>query len=337
LEPLISILIPAFNAERYIAATIRSALGQSWSRKEIIVVDDGSTDQTLAVARGFASKQVLVVRQPNQGAAVARNRALALSQGDYVQWLDADDLLAPEKLSKQLEPLQRGPAQRTLLCSAFGTFLSRPGRARFSPTPLWQDLSPIQWMVVKMETGSWMQTGAWLVSRELTEAAGPWDTRLSLDDDGEYFCRVVLASNRIRFVRAAEVYYRKTPASLSCVCARKLDSQFLSAQLQIEHVRSFADNEQTRTACLRYLQDILPLFYPERADIVEKARELATALGRELQVPRLPWKYAWIQKLIGWTAAKRIRASYNRHKASLIRACDRVLCQLEGLTAKQDV
>src|SRR5438876_7489334 len=102
MEPLVSILIPAYNAERWIAETIQSALAQTWSKKEIIIVDDGSRDQTLAVAQQFTSRNVLVVTQENQGAAAARNRALEPCQGEYIQWLDADDLLAPDKIARQM-------------------------------------------------------------------------------------------------------------------------------------------------------------------------------------------------------------------------------------------
>src|SRR5882724_4223522 len=98
MTPLVSILIPAYNAERWIAETIRSALKQTWRNKEIIVVDDGSTDGTLAIARRFEPKGVRAVTQPNQGAEAARNTASSLSRGDYIQWLDADDLLSRDKV-----------------------------------------------------------------------------------------------------------------------------------------------------------------------------------------------------------------------------------------------
>ncbi len=100
--PLVSVLIPAYNAAPWVAKAIGSALAQDWPRIEIIVVDDGSRDSTLRAARQFESKRVKVVAQENQGAAVARNRALSLAQGDYIQWLDADDLLAPDKITQQL-------------------------------------------------------------------------------------------------------------------------------------------------------------------------------------------------------------------------------------------
>ncbi len=103
MKALVSILIPAFNAQEWIADTLRSAIAQTWERKEIIVVDDGSTDQTLAIARQFESDFLRVITQKNQGAAAARNLALSLSRGDYLQWLDADDLLAPDKVARQVE------------------------------------------------------------------------------------------------------------------------------------------------------------------------------------------------------------------------------------------
>ena len=97
-DPLVSILVPAYNAARWIEETLRSAIDQTWSRKEIIIVDDGSSDNTASVVRPHECSFVKLVAQENQGAARARNRALSLAQGDYIQWLDADDLLAPDKV-----------------------------------------------------------------------------------------------------------------------------------------------------------------------------------------------------------------------------------------------
>ena len=85
MKPLVSILIPAYNAEDWIAYTLQSAIAQTWQRKEIIVVDDGSTDRTAEVARRFASKEVTVVSTENQALSAAVNHALRLSQGDYIQ------------------------------------------------------------------------------------------------------------------------------------------------------------------------------------------------------------------------------------------------------------
>ncbi len=157
MKPLVSILIPAYNAEDWIADTLRAALAQTWQRKEIIVVDDGSKDGTAEVARRFASKGVCVVSRENQGAAATRNHALSLSQGDYIQWLDADDLLAPDKIERQLAARPEGDSERILLSSPWAYFNYRTDRARFAPTSLWADLTPVEWLLRKMGENLHMQ------------------------------------------------------------------------------------------------------------------------------------------------------------------------------------
>ena len=331
MEPLVSILIPAFNAERWIGDTIRSALGQTWRRREIIVVDEGSADQTPDVARQFRSKTVTVVTQLNQGAAAARNKALSLCKGDYIQWLDADDLLASDKIALQMEATARCLGKRTLLSGAWGHFIYRPSRTKFVPSELWCDLSPVEWLLRKLDQNLFMQPATWLVSRELTQAAGPWNTSLLGDDDGEYFCRVISASDGVRFVPEARVHYRRTRNSLSYIgrSNRKLDAHFESVRSHIGYLRSLEESERVGAACLKHLQRQMPFFYPERIDIVREAEKIAASLGAQLEVPRLSRKYAWTQKLFGWTAAKHSQLYYNQFKSSVSRSWDRALSQLE--------
>jgi glycosyltransferase involved in cell wall biosynthesis len=332
MNPLVSILIPAYNAETWIGDTIGSALAQTWPRKEIIVVDDGSIDQTLAAARRFQSKDVLVVTQDNQGAAASRNKAFSLCQGDYIQWLDADDLLSPEKVSKQMEYAERGRNDRTLLSAAWGYFMYRHRHAKFTPTALWCDLSPTEWLIRKMGQNLHMQTATWLVSRELTEAAGPWNPQLSVDDDGEYFCRVLLASDGVRFIREGSVLYRISGfGNLSYIgrSDRKLEAQFHSMRLHIGYLLSLESSDRTRAACVRYLQNWLSHFYPERLDIVKDAEQLAADLGGRLETPQLSWKYEWIRRLFGWGLAKRAQIFLPRMKWSLQTRWDKLLLRLE--------
>ncbi len=330
MEPLVSILIPAFNAEASIGDTIRSALGQTWARKEVIVVDDGSTDRTLEVARQFHSDCLTIVSQLNQGAAAARNKALSLSRGDYVQWLDADDLLGANKISKQLAAAA-GRSRRMLLSAGWGHFIYRPRKARFVPTLLWQDLSPVEWLTRKLEHNLHMQTATWLVSRELTQATGAWDTRLLGDDDGEYFCRILLASEGVLFVPEAQVYYRRSVGSLSYIghSRKKLEAQLVSMKLHIDYLRSIEDSERIRAACVKYLQRYLIYFYPQNPDLVKEAEALASSLGGRLETPRLPWKYAWIQKLFGWELGKRAWLRLPWLKEAAVRNWDRALYSLE--------
>jgi glycosyltransferase involved in cell wall biosynthesis len=331
MDPLVSILIPAYNSASWIEETLRCALNQTWKRKEVIVVDDGSKDDTLAVARRFASKEVLVHTQSNQGAAAARNQAMALSQGDYIQWLDADDLMSAEKIERQVKVLQESGA-RTLASCGWGRFLHRPGKARFASSGLWCDLTPLEWMTRKMEGNLHMQTATWLVSREVTEAAGPWDTRLTLDDDGEYFARVLLKADRVRFVPDASVLYRMSgPGCLSYMgrSSRKMESQFLSNQLNVQYIRSLSDDARVRAACVKYLETWLPGFYPERLDLVEQAKELAATWGGKLSLPELSWKYAWIKTVFGWDAAKKVQLGYNRAKRSVLNSWDKAMSRWE--------
>jgi len=326
--PLVSILIPAFNAQEWIADTLRSATRQTWQPKEIIVVDDGSTDQTLEIARRFESDSVRVVTQENQGAAAARNKAFTLSQGDYIQWLDADDLLAADKIARQMQALDQVRSRWTLFSSAWGQFRYRYSRARFIPTALWCDLSPTEWLQRKMEQNLYMQTATWLVSRELTEAAGPWDTRLLGDDDNEYFCRVLLASEGVRFVPDAKVYYRRFGyGSLSYVglSNEKIEAHWLSMCSQVSCLQSVEDTTRSRAACVKYLQTWLHYFYPQRLDIVRMAEKMAWDLGGQLKVPRLSWKYAWMQMVFGPDLAKRGQASLRKTRRKLEKVLDKAL------------
>jgi glycosyltransferase involved in cell wall biosynthesis len=308
MNPLVSILIPAHNAAHWIGDTLQSAIGQTWQRKEIIVVDDGSTDGTIEAARCYEWAGVRVIGSENQGAARARNHALALCQGDYIQWLDADDLLASDKIQKQIESCDGN--RRTLLSSAFGRFHYRTKCAKFKPSPLWCDLSPAEWLVRRMGQNLYMQTATWLVSRELTESAGVWDPELTLDDDGEYFGRVVLASNHVQFVHNSKVYYRVAGSqSLSHVrrSDKKLNSQWRSMELQVRQLRSLGESVAVREAGIRYLQNFQSLFYPERMDVVHWAEQIARELGGELIPPRLSWKYSWIGSVLGRPTAERAR------------------------------
>lgn len=106
----ISIIIPCYNAGGFIAETISSVLSQSLMPKEVIVVDDGSTDHTEAIVREFMNSPVRYVRQHNQGVSAARNNGLAMASGDYFLFLDADDCLEPDFLKARVEVLENNSA-----------------------------------------------------------------------------------------------------------------------------------------------------------------------------------------------------------------------------------
>lgn len=110
--PCVSVITPAYNAARFIGETIRSVQEQDETDWEMVIVDDGSTDNTVAVVTSFAKEdaRIRLVRQRNQGPAAARNRALELAKGRFLAFLDSDDLWLPNKLSLQLEVMERAGA-----------------------------------------------------------------------------------------------------------------------------------------------------------------------------------------------------------------------------------
>jgi Glycosyl transferase family 2 len=335
-KPLVSILIPAYNAEQWIPQSIESALAQTWPRKEIIVVDDGSSDRTLSVAQEFSSRGVLVASQEHRGGSAARNKAFSFCGGDYIQWLDADDILAPDKISRQMEFAESCANKRILLSSEWGHFLYRTSRAQFTPTVLWDDLPPVEWLRLKMEKKTWMQPDSWLVSRELTEAAGPWDERLSLDDEGEYFCRVLIKSDGVKFIRGAKTFYRMTgPQSLGQVDTsnKKLESAWLSMRLHVQYVRSLEDSARMRRACVTYLQGWVHHFHPHRPDLVSATQSLAKTLGGEVTLEKRiepsGWKFAWMKRNFGPEFAYRAQDKLGGFKLSALRLWDKAMFQIE--------
>jgi glycosyltransferase involved in cell wall biosynthesis len=331
---LVSILIPAYNAERWIRDTMLSAINQTWPEKEVIVVDDGSSDDTVRIAKRLESETVKVITQANTGACGARNNALRYAQGDYIQWLDADDLLHPEKIALQLTRSNGGRESRALLTCAWGKFFFRTHKAKFTPDALWQDLGPVEWIMNKFLHNVWMNPAVWLVSRRLTELAGPWDGRLSLsgDDDGEYICRVVAASEEVKFVPNARCYYRiGTAGSLDWNMGKsrkKLESLMLSLRLSIDHLRSLEDSERTRIACVKHLQTWFPMISEGGSDLADEMNELALKLGGSLRRARTSWKYYPLQLLFGSEMAKRSMNRWRESKLLMRRNWDRVLYQL---------
>jgi glycosyltransferase involved in cell wall biosynthesis len=331
MKPLVSILMPAYNTQEFIAETLRSAIAQTWKRTEIIVVDDGSTDRTAEVARGFASKGVTVVSTENGGLSAAQNEAFRHSQGDYIQWLDSDDLLAPDKIERQLAALRDGDSKRTLLSSPWAPFYYRTRGARFVHNSLWRDLSPVEWLLRMMAENLHMQNATWLVSRELTEAAGPWNESLQYDQDGEYFTRVLLASGSTRFVPGTGIYYRARGSSqLSYVgnSDKKKESLLVSMKLHIQYLRSLEESDRVRKACLAYMQNWFGNFYPERPDLVAELQSLAVQLGGQLEPPRLRWKYAWMKPVFGRKAARRAQMALLQLKASCLRGWDKAMFRM---------
>lgn len=311
MNPRVSIIIPCYNAARWLTATVESALAQTWPNREIIVIDDGSTDDSLDVARKFQARGVRIVTQPNAGASAARNHGLRLARGDFVQFLDADDLISPGKLAAQLALLRDRPAG-TLATCAWGRFHDEPAEARFIDKAVFRDFAAVDFLVLAADTGAMLHPSCWLVPRSVADRAGPWDEALSLNDDGEYFARIMLAGTGIAFCPdpAALSYYRSGLAgSLSQRRGEKARrSQFRSVELISAALLGAEDSTRTRQASANYYQRFIHDFFPAPADLMRAAEDRIAALGGStLRLPPMGPRTAAIARLIGWKNAWRLK------------------------------
>jgi glycosyltransferase involved in cell wall biosynthesis len=209
---LCSVVVPAFNAERYLEDTIHSVVEQSHPSWELLVVDDGSTDRTLEVAKAIQHPRVRVFTQANRGAAAARNRGLRESEGQYVVFLDADDRLRPTALARFVEALQNTPRcvvayGEIRAISAEGDVLDprppRPGGG------LSGDL--LRALLVRNRI---LTPGAACVRRSGLAEVGPFDERLKVGEDWELWCRLA-GVGEFRYIGGEPVTdYRIHPESM---------------------------------------------------------------------------------------------------------------------------
>ncbi|OKH34565.1 glucosyl transferase [Calothrix sp. HK-06] len=128
----VSVIIPVYNAERYVAATIESVLSQTYENFEIIIVDDGSPDNSIEVCQKFTDSRIRIIRQKNRGLPGARNTGIRHAKGDYLAFLDADDIWLPTKLEKHVYHLNSSPTVGISFC--YSSFINQQG----NPTGLYQ-------------------------------------------------------------------------------------------------------------------------------------------------------------------------------------------------------
>lgn len=310
--PLVSILIPAHDAGPWIEATLASALAQTHPRCEIIVINDGSRDDTERRARAVAAAappdRIRVFDQANAGASAARNHALRHARGDFIQYLDADDLLAPDKIERQLARLASAPP-RTLASGKWGRFTTDPATTSWGDEAVYQARDGVEFLQLHHETGSMMQPGAWLCSRTLIDAVGPWDESLSLNDDGEFFARVMLAASGLIHVPESRCYYRAGPApSLS----RRRDSRALaslhrSVALTLDHWLARDRSPRTLAAAnLAWRRAALEL-YPHATTLAHAARRAARAYGSSDAPYGAPSWVGTVARVMGWATARRLQ------------------------------
>ncbi len=304
---LVSIIVPCYNAEPWLAATLDSALAQTWPEREIIVVDDGSRDGSLALARSYAARGVQVLAQANRGASAARNAGLRAARGGFVQFLDADDLLAPEKIARQMRLLADDGGRR-VATGAWARFERDPAEAVFTPEPNWRDLGGVEFLQLNYEKVTMMHPAAWLAPRSLLDRAGPWDETLSLNDDGEYFARVALAAAGVAFCPEARSYYRSNlRGSLSGRQDRPaLASLYRSTELTLRHLLAADPSPRSRAAAAFAWKWMAFELYPGAPDLARSAERHSRQLGGSRRPLPAGGRFQWASRLLGWRLAKRL-------------------------------
>lgn len=206
---LVSVIIPAYNSEKTIAKTIQSVLKQNYMPIEIIVVNDGSIDSTEKIVKQF--KEVKYFYQNNAGVSVARNFGLAQASGEYIQYLDADDLLADDKIKIQVEALQNNAGD-----VAYGDWI------KFTEENfVYKELELVKKSMdkrpeIELITDFWIPLAALLYSRKIVEKIGPWNLNLPIIQDARYALDAARNGAKFIYTEGIMAYYRAhTSGSLS--------------------------------------------------------------------------------------------------------------------------
>jgi glycosyltransferase involved in cell wall biosynthesis len=220
----VSLIIATFNHARFLDAAIDSALAQTLGAVDVIVVDDGSTDDTPAVLARYAGR-VRVLRQPNRGLAAARNAGLAAARGTYVAFLDADDVMAPTKLAAQLEVLERSPTIGWTYCDVLietvATRTTVTASERFGYGARVLD----GWLFPELIHGNFIPAIAPMIRRTALDAVGGFDERLTALEDWDMWLRLSLLAEA-RYTPAVLVTYRIRPGGMSEDRARMDKNRF---------------------------------------------------------------------------------------------------------------
>jgi len=264
MAPLVSVLIPCFNAEPFVTDAVCSALSQSHQPLEVICVDDGSTDATVEVLRRFGDR-IKLIEGKHRGACAARNQALSASRGEYIQFLDADDMLLPDKIARQLPPLLEGTADMVI---SSGHLLSEQGQLlppQYAlPDPAGVD--PLVYTVAYANRG--LTTEGVLHRRSLLEAIRGFQEHLTRYQDCDLHIRLGAHGARIHKVTGL-LYKHRDHSGPRITSFRDKWDDFLQVILDLvetlESGEAYTMNETRRSA-------LAAKIYTEARQVYRKSR-----------------------------------------------------------------
>jgi glycosyltransferase involved in cell wall biosynthesis len=303
----VSVLIPLFNSEKFIEKAIRSALGQTWTNKEIIIVDDGSTDKSLSVAKYCESEIVKVFSQPHQGASSARNLAFKHSSGDYIQYLDADDLLSEDKIASQMNIAGIENFDPSVLIFGKTAFIENEITDAILSSQVvnrsYDD--PINLLIDLFSSVSFISSHTWLTHRDLIIRSGEWDESLSANDDGEFYSRVISHSKKVIYSDSGISYYRRSlPNSLSNQKSPDHTfSEYLSLKKITETILRFNNSPQSKAACSHIFNLFIVDWFPGNKFILSDIEKTMKQYGLDYFSSSPSRLYHYIQSIAGWRRA----------------------------------
>lgn len=302
-DPKVSILIPLYNSEEYIAETIDSCLDQTYDNIEIIIVDDGSTDSSLDIAREYENKHknIKVDVQKNSGAPVARNRAFALSTGDYIQYIDADDLMQPDKIYLQMEVLKNSD-DLTIVFGKYGYFKKTIENTEWKDLPVNKNYnSGKQFLLELWESGMAVIPHMWLTPRKLIEKSGGWDESLAKNQDGEFFARVVFRASKVLFIENSIGYYRRdNENSISKQVSKKaLRAAMKSYDAYAILMKDDLELPEVRRTFASIYSQFIYRTYPAHQDLIEEAEAKVRSLGFKKPIMKIKNYEHFLSRFIG--------------------------------------
>jgi glycosyltransferase involved in cell wall biosynthesis len=312
---LVSVIVPAHNAEETVEACVCSVISQSHRALELIVVDDASTDKTAELVARVKDCRITLVSTTYRSAAAARNAGLRIAKGDYIQFLDADDQLALNKLEVQLRRLGK-QLPSTMASCPWGHFSIRTDDVLLKSQRIDRDIAPVDWLVESWNGRGMAQTACWLTPRRLIDLAGGWNEELKQNpnDDGEFFCRVLLNAGLVVFTADTCVYYRKPGAG----CVSRVESEAQSNSLLLsyveyeKHLRQVEDSPRTRGAIAQNYYRYIYQYHQQYPHLCEHARNRLGAIGWPKCTSVGPLGFRLSTWVFGFERAMRIRAAKYR-------------------------
>jgi len=303
--PLVSILIPLYNAEEYFSETIKSLLAQTYENIEIIIVDDGSTDSSLKIARDYEKlhKHIKVYAQENSGAQVARNKAFEMSKGEYIQYFDADDIMHPDKISSQMEVLREyGFKDSIVATGSWGKFFDSTEETIFINQTINKNYDDkFLYFKEAWENEEYVIGQAWLLPRSINKKIGNWNTRLTKHQDGEFFTRVVYSSDKIVFVQESIVYYRKGIANSisSDKSVKGMMSHLYFNHQRYNIIKNDLDKHSLRKVIAILYSEFYVAYYPLDKEVKAEVLNRLQELGYDQPIVGFRPQYLWIVKFFG--------------------------------------